>query len=218
MKYKLLKIDGYWIIVSKQEILPNSWYENNGMLFLSDNKYNEGNNPNSSNPKVTDHNFKLIYSQNPEHNLPSITFSDKVVTELGIVDVEKKISTYVNHRYENSDNKPWFNQRACEIDFKGGYEIGLSVGNDKLNTASIRIRAEIARKEDCKDEASVYYVNGLRNALVWIQSITKQEYECELEMEMKYEDCLEGSEFILRPAYKEPKLSSGSVKVIKLIK
>ena len=61
MKYKLLKIDGYWIIVSKQEILPNSWYENNGMLFLSDNKYNEGNNPNRSNPKVTDHNFKLIY-------------------------------------------------------------------------------------------------------------------------------------------------------------
>lgn len=51
----------------------------------------------------------------------------------------------------------------------------------------------------------------------FIQSL-KQEYECELEMEMKYEDCLEGSEFILRPAYKEPKLSSGSVKVIKLIK
>lgn len=52
----------------------------------------------------------------------------------------------------------------------------------------------------------------------FIESLTKQEYNCELEMEMKYEDCLEGSEFILRPAYKEPKLSSGSVKVIKLIK
>jgi hypothetical protein len=210
---KLIKIDGYWIIVSKQEILPNSWYENNGMLFLSDNKYNEGNNPNSSNPKVTDHNFKLIYSQNPEHNLPSITFSDEVAKKLGIVDVEKLVDKLFKDEFKLAqESMPaiWYDIKLKAIKL---YNQALSDNKDKLFTLEDMGRAYRMGKT---------YGTGRTNLALdedtFIQFLTKQEYDCELEMEMKYEDCLEGSEFILRPAYKEPKLSSGSVKVIKLIK
>ena len=42
----------------------------------------------------------LLFSQNPKHNLPSITFSDEVAKELGIVDVEKLKEKQYDSLYE----------------------------------------------------------------------------------------------------------------------
>ena len=47
------------------------------------------------------------------------------------------------------------------------------IEEDMSNPILIRIKAEIARKEDTKDEASVYYVNGLRNCLSWVKQSLK---------------------------------------------
>jgi hypothetical protein len=47
-------------ITSDEEIKPNDWYENNGVIFKADVTFDEGNNPNNSNPRVTDFNKKII--------------------------------------------------------------------------------------------------------------------------------------------------------------
>jgi hypothetical protein len=53
-------------ITSDEEIKPNEWYLFKGKtLFLSDNKFDEGNNPNNSNPRVTDLNKKIILTTDP---------------------------------------------------------------------------------------------------------------------------------------------------------
>ena len=61
--FKLHKLPEGYIVTSDEEILPNTLYMNNGVLFTSDFVYDEGNNPNNSNPKVTNHNFKVIAQQ-----------------------------------------------------------------------------------------------------------------------------------------------------------
>lgn len=81
MTTKLIKHDGYWIVVSDEKIKDNDWMIRN----------------NESPVKAVPHfywdfgvrYYKILYSQNPKHNLPTITFSDEVAKELGIVDVEK---------------------------------------------------------------------------------------------------------------------------------
>jgi hypothetical protein len=47
-------------ITNDEEIKPNDWYENNGVIFKADVTFDEGNNPNNSNPGVTDFNKKII--------------------------------------------------------------------------------------------------------------------------------------------------------------
>ena len=47
-------------ITSDEEIKPNDWYINNGVIFKADAPFDEGNNPNNSNPRVTDFNKKII--------------------------------------------------------------------------------------------------------------------------------------------------------------
>ena len=77
--YNAVEIDGVIFWVDKIEIKVNTWYENNGVLFISDSIYNEGNNPNNSNPKVTDFNKKIIaQSTNRLDGVPVIDFSDFV--------------------------------------------------------------------------------------------------------------------------------------------
>jgi hypothetical protein len=51
----------YLLLIDEEaEIKENTWYENNGVLFLSDEKYDDGNNPNNSNPIVTNYNNSVI--------------------------------------------------------------------------------------------------------------------------------------------------------------
>lgn len=201
---KLLKIDGYWIVVSDEKPNASDWYidflvfpsliqyplQHSGVEYKEDKVNGIYKNPIIQSVQGTtstkNNCWKVIASQNSEHNLPTITFSDEVAKELDIVDVEKLKRNYTAKRYENSDNKPWFNSNACGIDFKGGYEVGLSIGNAKLKAVSEKIEEELLRKENTKDEASFYYSNGLRNALSWIQSLTKQEYECFGELKENY--------------------------------
>jgi len=65
MKYKVITTDKGKIVVDESaEIKENTYYENNGVVFLSDSIYNEGNNPNNSNPRVTDFNNKVIATIN----------------------------------------------------------------------------------------------------------------------------------------------------------
>jgi hypothetical protein len=47
-------------IISDEEIKEGDWYENNGVIFKADDVFDKGNNPNNSNPKVTDFNIKII--------------------------------------------------------------------------------------------------------------------------------------------------------------
>jgi hypothetical protein len=80
--YQPIEIDGviYW--VDKREILPNTWYENSGVLFLSDSVYNKGNNPNNSNPIVTDFNRSIVAQSEPRlDNIPVVSL-DNYVKEL----------------------------------------------------------------------------------------------------------------------------------------
>ena len=66
MKYKLIKLKGNKSVLVDEsaEIKENTYYENNGVVFLSDSIYNEGNNPNNSNPRITDFNNKVIATIN----------------------------------------------------------------------------------------------------------------------------------------------------------
>ena len=47
-------------ITDDKEIKPNEWYINNGVIFKADTVFDEGNNPNNSNPRVTGFNKKII--------------------------------------------------------------------------------------------------------------------------------------------------------------
>ena len=65
MKYKIITTDkGKSVVDESAEIKENTYYENNGVVFLSDSIYNEENNPNNSNPRVTDFNNKVIATIN----------------------------------------------------------------------------------------------------------------------------------------------------------
>ena len=54
---KLIKLsDTHYIVVDDSEIKENQWYCNNKVLFLSDSKFDEGNNPNQNkNNKLVTH-------------------------------------------------------------------------------------------------------------------------------------------------------------------
>jgi ATP-dependent 26S proteasome regulatory subunit len=70
MKAYLYKLKEGWVLCSKEYIEPSSLYLNNGVLFTSDCTYDEGNDPNSSNPRTTDHNYKVL-TQSPDFSLLS---------------------------------------------------------------------------------------------------------------------------------------------------
>ena len=60
MERNIYKIGKELFITSDEEIKLNEWYENNGVIFKADAVFDEGNNPNNSNPRVTDFNKKII--------------------------------------------------------------------------------------------------------------------------------------------------------------
>jgi hypothetical protein len=73
-----------WVLCSKEYIEPNSLYINNGVFFTSDSVYGERNNPNNSNPRVTDHNYKVL-TQSPDFSL----LSEEDAKRIGWFDVDK---------------------------------------------------------------------------------------------------------------------------------
>lgn len=191
--YKLIKIDNYWIIVEFKKnfnINPNTLYLKKYPERITLSQYNG----------YGDWDI-ILYSTNPEHNLPSISFSDEVAKELGIIDVEKlaKTNTVTWHETESSS-------KFGESCYVAGYNQALFDNKDKLFTLEqIKLFAmEIIAKYKIGTLIDVNQVNEI------IQSLTKQEYEVELEMtnDIRQTNSL----------YPQPKLISNSVKVIKIIK
>lgn len=250
---KLIKIDDYWVIVSDEE-------SEDRKVCVSYNKIDKS--------PIIDWYYQgdpyvypvssIIASNHPKTKrwFPTITFSDEVAKELGIINSIDKC-------FKNSGIAPKYKE-IYEIGVEDGYNQALSDNKSKFNPVSVRIKAEIARKEHGRDDASVYYCNGLKNALTWlqkvdtfdiyklcelvgrkveqannysenvmkkivqeyIQSLTKQEYEVELEMEFKTIEChnYNGNHLgkdcncksgDLREIYK-PLITNNSVKVIKI--
>jgi hypothetical protein len=68
-------------ITSDEEIKPNDWYENNGVIFKADVVFDEGNNPVNSNPRVTDFNKKIILTTDPQLIEDGIQEIDKTFLE-----------------------------------------------------------------------------------------------------------------------------------------
>jgi hypothetical protein len=84
-------------ITDDKEIKPNEWYENNGVIFKADTPFDEGNNPNNSNPRVTDFNKKIILTTDPQLIEDGIQEIDETFLEWYVknpscesVDVEKE--------------------------------------------------------------------------------------------------------------------------------
>lgn len=86
MRTKLIKIDNYWIVVSDEGSEIGEWTSftntTNGIIKAFNTPI-QAKSPYASNGT---YNFKVIASQNPDHKLPNITFSEEVAKELGEVD------------------------------------------------------------------------------------------------------------------------------------
>lgn len=66
MERNIYKIGKELFITNDEEIKEGDWYENNGVIFKADDVFDEGNNPNNSNPRVTDWNKKIILTTDLE--------------------------------------------------------------------------------------------------------------------------------------------------------
>jgi hypothetical protein len=53
-------------ITSDEEIKEGDWYLNGELIFKADSIFDNGNNPNNSNPRVTDFNKKIILTTDPD--------------------------------------------------------------------------------------------------------------------------------------------------------
>lgn len=185
-KLKLLNVDSYWIIVNGEKIRDHEL----SFDIIQRKVIKTGRGFGRLDLR------KLIASQNPEHNLPSITFSDEVAEELGIVNIATK---GIIASEEFDDNHQCQNDFA--FGFYSGYNQALSDNKDKLFT--------LEQMESC-------FFNGggfktLEEFNFCIQSITKQEYDCELEMYEPIKNSPSGIDRFINITY-------NSVKVIKLMK
>lgn len=148
---------------------------------------------------------KILASQNPEHNLPSITFSDEVAKEMGIVDIKKLADDWAcKNGIKNAGVlvAHWSEWREVENIWKNGYNQALSDNKDKLFTEKQVKEAILKAWDDSEDTKNIYNI---------IQSLTKKEYGCELEV---YEPIKNSPSEVDRFI----KITNNSVKVIKLMK
>ena len=105
MKLKFELVNGYGVLVDEEaEIKPNTWYENNKVLFLSDAVYDEGNNPNLNNK-----NNAVIFAEK-ELNLEGVpTF------EWRDFEVEKLASFH-------------YGENRKTVEFEDGFRKGFKIG------------------------------------------------------------------------------------------
>jgi hypothetical protein len=189
---KLIKIDGYYIVVSNESPAKEytGYYFMYGKIFHT-NKY-----------MLQSGCKNLIASQNPEHNLPIITFSDEVAEKLGIVDVEEKAN-------DATDKKGYGKEEGGE--YKDGWEDGynqcLSNNKDKQFTLEqIRVLTNSVLEFISHHEPEEFD-NWFNKKL---QRLTKTEWDVELEMEQYTQN------FHKDIWYNRPKITNNSIKVIKL--
>jgi len=96
-------------ITNDEEIKPNDWYENNGVIFKADTPFDEGNNPNNSNPRVTDFNKKIILTTDPqliEDGIQAIddTFLEWFIKNPSCENIEVSI---MNKGYNKTEDIPY---------------------------------------------------------------------------------------------------------------
>lgn len=106
MKLKFELVNGYGVLVDEEaEIKPNTWYENNKVLFLSDAVYDEGNNPNLNNK-----NNAVIFAEKELNieGVPTFEWRDFEVEKLA---EEKMLEHY-----------PLNDRRGFELGFIEGYK------------------------------------------------------------------------------------------------
>jgi len=144
MKYTEIKLEGNKSILVDEsaEIKEGTYYENNGVIFLSDEIYDKGNNPNNSNPKVTDFNNKLIATINHSISLdvPMVVVEDDV-EKLALSLYKEDISDWDDSsmlEYDRNIPKRDAFIKGCEMtqqkgvyleeDLRKGINAGLSVG------------------------------------------------------------------------------------------
>lgn len=235
MKYKLIKINSYWIIVSDET-------KENTLLVCNHNKnpdgsvyYNFYNDFGMANKECCK---TVLFSSNPEHNLPSITFSDEVAKELGIVDVRKIVQNKVEKIYQKYIPKDMLDDYITLAEL--GYNQALSDNKDKLFTLEqLEIAIHNARIRKPSEKSAYSYQTEFGDFKLTseevIQSLTKQEFEVDLEMDYKGsichsckqlgnhdeyegEDCPNCHNYTTYDHIYEPKITNNSIKVIKLIK
>lgn len=148
-------------------------------------------------------------------DLPTITFSDEVAKELGIVDISKKAIEYCKKRFNNQD---WEEHYYTYVD---SYNQFLSDNADKRFTLEdIAVAFEAGRTFEVSKHESA-------NQIEYIQSLTKEEYFCELEMETVVdkkarEEAIrnrkDGENAWIIEYIKQPKITNNSVTIKKIWK
>lgn len=99
MILQLIHIDNYLIAVDDSEIKENRWYCNNKVLFLSDSKFDEGNNPNQNK------NNKLVtHSTQPLEGVALLPPLEDDVEKLALVKYPKNENWRINS--DNADKRP----------------------------------------------------------------------------------------------------------------
>lgn len=204
MTTKLIKVDGYWIVVSDEKITLSDTLKDN-CYYLWNNQIIKREYSHHSEGKL------LLFSQNPEHNLPTIKFSDEVAKELGIVDVEKLAETdRLNTGWEDTANLPYTSG------FIRGYNQHLSDNVDKKFTLEDMRKAFQAGSNKGAYHMKRQFQTGeltFPDFDKYIQSLTKEEYFCELEMEDSFK--LSDGETFMETNYhthsKQPKITNNSV-------
>lgn len=243
---KLIKHEGYWIVLSDEKPRDKEWClasygpknDKDNYIAYADNIH-LGNVEHGEALLFSYNNFtheigyckKILFSQNPEHNLPTINFSDEVIVEwgkkLGIVDVEKLALTDFK---ENHDGFISYKDRT--EGYKNGYNQCLLDNADKIFTLEdiLLIINEIGFVKTTPDELNskeyqpfitdedeqVWTINK-EHLLKYTQYLTKEEYFCELDMEEIFYSSNMPKEGEQRPPYR-PKITNNSCKVIKIWK
>lgn len=205
---KLIKIGNYWIVVGNEDIQKDDWiYDEFGLRQARwgvDKLFKQ--------PKV-------LFSQNPDHKLPNITFSEEVAKELGEVDIEQKALEAIPIGDEDTyfDRLEWikgYNQ--CKEDNK---EKKYTEENLKFH---INEFMEFCGKNYHYDAHFGWYEIGNpghrpnNSTLVdeYVQSL-KQEYEVEIEMKADLQPIEDSG---VNFCSLIPNIINNSITIIKLLK
>jgi len=249
MEYTSIKIDGYWIVVDKRlgqihEIGKIAYaYQFNIVSKIIDNIGGSSRDvvlENMPHNSTLDRRqlYPVIASQNPAHNLPGIIFSDEVVKELGIVDLHK----YAKSEYEKPNNKT-AQFASWSHGFAHGYKQCSEDNKEKKYTEEDVRKIIIQFATDCDNNEDLIMYDGedkngkrqYNDANKWvenyIQSLNKQEYKVELEMENVEGNCdCYDTKFCKAPKHLEtgeickderdlrPKVTNNCVTIKKIIK
>lgn len=199
-QYKLIKLQDKYILVSDEEITPAD-----GSMVFWNNKILS--NKISSFTGVDYSQCKKIIAGIPGYpQIDFSTLSEEDCKKIGYVDDIKKSVEYRN-KLSNEGKSNW-EAFIGSIGFLEGFKIAQSLNDKMFSTEDIKkiIHWSTLDKDVRLTESE--FLQSLQEPKIW---------NVEIEMEKVYEDVLEGSEFILRPAGKRPKITNNSIKLIKIL-